>query len=99
MLNDPASTLHVFQPQEIVTRLCQQCKTKPARHKFCGSACRQKAYRERDLGVQQRRHQRNELFRLRNRDRSLGFYGYSGPVVPGAPMSLTHPKSGGRDAA
>jgi hypothetical protein len=75
-------TLPVFPSAEICYALCVQCGQRPAKMKYCSSACRQRAYYNRKAAPARARKLEN-YFR-KNRSRSLGFDGrYGGPAMPG----------------
>ena len=68
--------------------LCEECGEHPAKGRFCSGKCRQKAHRKSPAHItllKRKREQRLELKLKRFRDkygaRSLGIYGWSGPVA------------------
>lgn len=86
-----AATPDVSQQAEHSVTLCP-CG-KPARRKFCSSACRQAAYRNSPAHTDNlkrlrdaRRARRADHYQRRNRSRALApVRGYSGPVPDGVP--------------
>lgn len=79
------------QAKSGVTQACSNCGAQfepvTSRQRFCGDACRQAAHRKSpahraflDKQIKRRAKRRLDHYRERNRSRSLGPHGYSGPV-------------------